>query len=89
MRDISHTKNHRFYTEIDRLCLLSKNLYNYGNYLVRQSFIFEKTNLSYYDLQKTLSTQPDYQAIPAKVSQQILMILDRNTEKLFSSKRSL
>ena len=57
-------KNHRFYPEIDRLCLLSKNLYNYGNYLVRQSFIFEKTNLSYYDLQKTLSTQPDYQAMP-------------------------
>ncbi|MDY7002871.1 MAG: hypothetical protein SWX82_02550 [Cyanobacteriota bacterium] len=42
-----------------------------------------------YDLQKTLSTQPDYQAMPAKVSQKILMILDRNTEKLFSSKRSL
>ncbi|GGA31580.1 transposase [Okeania sp. KiyG1] len=89
MRDISHTKNHRFYPEIDRLCLLSKNLYNYSNYLVRQSFIFEKTNLSYYDLQKTLSTQSDYQAIPAKVSQQILMVLDRNTEKFFSSKRSL
>ncbi|WP_287521459.1 hypothetical protein [Okeania sp. SIO2C2] len=85
MRDISHTKNHRFYPEIDRLCFLSKNLYNYSNYLVRQSLIFEKTNNSYYDLQKTLSTQSDYQAIPAKVSQQILMILDRNTEEFFSS----
>ncbi|GGA49279.1 transposase [Okeania sp. KiyG1] len=78
-------KNHRFYAEIDRLCLLSKNLYNYANYLVRQSFIFEKTNLSYYDLQKTLSTQSDYQAIPAKVSQQILMVLDRNTEKFLAA----
>ncbi|WP_293124830.1 hypothetical protein [Okeania sp. SIO1I7] len=64
---------------------MSKNLYNYSNYLVRQSFIFEKTYLSYYDLQKRLSTQSDYQAIPAKVSQQILMILDRNTEEFFSS----
>ncbi|MDY7003018.1 MAG: hypothetical protein SWX82_03330 [Cyanobacteriota bacterium] len=57
----------------------------HANYLVRQSFIFEKTNNSYYDLQKTLSTQPDYQAMPAKVSQQILMIIDRNTEEFFSS----
>ena len=85
MRDISHTKNHRFYSEIDQLCFLSKNLYNYANYLVRQSFIFEKTNLSYYDLQKTLSTQSDYQAIPAKVSQQILMILDRNWKSFLAA----
>ncbi|NEO58433.1 MAG: IS200/IS605 family element transposase accessory protein TnpB, partial [Okeania sp. SIO3B5] len=78
-------KNHRFYSEIDRLCFLSKNLYNYSNYLVRQSFIFEKTNLSYYDLQKTLSTQSDYQAMPAKVSQQILMILDRNWKSFLAA----
>ncbi|WP_426583858.1 hypothetical protein [Dapis sp. BLCC M229] len=25
-------ENHRFYPEIDRLCFLSKNLYNYANY---------------------------------------------------------
>ena len=80
---------HQFYPEIYRLCFLSKNLYNYSNYLVRTSFIFDNTYLSYYDLQKTLSTQSDYQAIPAKVSQQILIILDRNTEEFFSSKRSL
>ncbi|WP_293132031.1 transposase [Okeania sp. SIO3I5] len=78
-------KNHRFYPEIDRLCFLSKNLYNYANYLVRQSWIFEKTNNSYYDLQKTLSTQADYQAMPAKVSQQILMILDRNWKSFLAA----
>ncbi|NEP80849.1 MAG: IS200/IS605 family element transposase accessory protein TnpB [Okeania sp. SIO3B3] len=78
-------KNHRFYPEIDRLCFLSKNLYNYSNYLVRQSWIFENTNLSYYDLQKTLSTQPDYKAMPAKVSQQILMILDRNWKSFLAA----
>ena len=57
-------KNHRFYPEIDPLCFLSKNLYNYSNYLVRQSFIFDNTYRNYYDLQKTLSTQSDYQAMP-------------------------
>ena len=77
--------NHRFYSEIDRLCFLSKNLYNYANYLVRQSWIFEKKNISYYDLQKTLSTQADYQAMPAKVSQQILMILDRNWKSFLAA----
>ena len=71
-------KNHRFYAEIDRLCFLSKNLYNYANYLVRQSFIFENTYRNYHDIQKTLQSQLDYQAMPAKVSQQVLMILDRN-----------
>ncbi len=76
---------HRFYAEIDRLCFLSKNLYNYANYLVRQSWIFEKKNISYYDLQKKLSTQGDYQAMPAKVSQQILMILDRNWKSFLAA----
>ncbi|GGA25204.1 transposase [Okeania sp. KiyG1] len=78
-------KNHLFYAEIDQLCFLSKNLYNYANYLVRQSFIFENTNLSYYDLQKILSTQPDYQAMPAKVSQQILMILEKNWKSFLAA----
>ncbi len=70
--------NHRFYAEIDRLCFLSKNLYNYANYLVRQSFIFENTYRNYHDIPKTLQSQFIYQAMPAKVSQQVLMILDRN-----------
>ncbi len=71
-------KNHRFYAEIDRLCFLSQNLYNYANYLVRQSFIFENTYRNYHDIQKTLQNQSDYQAIPGKVSQQILMIIEKN-----------
>ncbi len=77
--------NHRFYAEIDRLCFLSKNLYNYANYLVRQSCIFEKIYLDYHDIQKTLQSQPDYQAMPAKVSQQILMILDRNWKSFLAA----
>ena len=30
------------YKEIDKLCFLSKNLYNYANYLIRQEFIKNK-----------------------------------------------
>ncbi|MGD1704924.1 hypothetical protein ACP6PM_34815 [Dapis sp. BLCC M229] len=64
---------------------MSKNLYNYANYLVRQSFIFDNISLSYYDLQRQLSTQVDYKAMPAKVSQQILMILDKNWKSFLAA----
>ncbi|MGB5771975.1 MAG: transposase, partial [Crocosphaera sp.] len=77
--------NHRFYDEIDRLCFLSKNLYNYANYLVRQSFIFEKIYRNYHDIQKTLQSQFDYQAMPAKVSQQVLMIIERNWKSFLAA----
>ncbi len=65
-------KKHRFYLEIDRLCFLSKNLYNYANYLIRQSFLFEAKNLSYNDIQKAVQGSLPYQALPAKVSQLLL-----------------
>lgn len=77
--------NHRFYQEIDRLCWLSKNLYNYANYLIRQSFIFEGIYRPYNELQKSLQGSECYQAIPAKVSQQILMVLDRNWRSFFEA----
>jgi IS605 OrfB family transposase len=70
--------NHRSYQEIDRLCWLSKNLYNRANYLIRQSFILEGNYRNYNDIQKGLQGEECYQAIPAKVSQQILMVLERN-----------
>jgi putative transposase len=68
-------KNHAFYGECDRLCFLSKNLFNYANYLIRQSFIFEGKYLNYNSIQKLCQGTVDYTAIPAKVSQQTLMRL--------------
>ena len=32
-------KHHKFFAIIDDLCWKSKNMYNYGNYIVRQEFI--------------------------------------------------
>lgn len=32
-------KNHKFFPIIDDLCWKSKNMYNYGNYIIRQEFI--------------------------------------------------
>ncbi|MGK7938696.1 MAG: hypothetical protein AB4062_00760 [Crocosphaera sp.] len=56
-----------------------------ANYLVRQSFIFENTYRNYHDIQKTLQNQEDYQAIPAKVSQQKLMIIERNWKSFLAA----
>lgn len=33
------TKTNQNYKAIDYLCLMSKNLYNYTNYVIRQSFL--------------------------------------------------
>ena len=52
--------------EIDNLCFLSQNLYNYANYLVRQSFIFEKVYLGFNKLYHLVKEQPDNQALPRK-----------------------
>ncbi len=79
---------HRFFCEIDRLCWLSKNLYNYANYLIRQSFIFDQNYRSYNDIQKAVQGSEPYQALPAKVSQQILMILDRNWKSFLAANQA-
>lgn len=81
-------QNHRFYQEIDRLCFSSKNLYNYANYLIRQSFLCEGTYHGYNHIQKTLQGSTPYQALPAKVSQQILMVLDRNWRSFFAANQA-
>ncbi|GFZ96241.1 transposase [Okeania sp. KiyG1] len=79
--------NHRFYQSIDRLCFFSKNLYNYANYLIRQSFIYKRIYRHYNDIQKTLQHTEVYKALPAKVSQQILMVLDRNWRSFLAANK--
>ena len=78
-------KNHKLFKEIDSLSFLSKNLYNYANYVIRQEFINNKIYLNYNDIQKLLQNHETYKALPAKVSQQILMVLDKNWKSFFKS----
>ncbi len=77
--------NHRFYQEIDRLGFESKNFYKYANYLIRQSFIFEQTHLNYNSIQKLVQGTTPYQALPAKVSQQVLMVLSKNWKSFLAA----
>ena len=66
---------------ISNLCHLSKNLYNQGNYIIKNA---EKGKwIRYGDLENILNgkgTDPseNYSQLPAKTSQQILMLLDKS-----------
>ena len=74
--------------QIDNLWFLSKNLYNYANYLVRQSFIFEGVYLGFNQVYHLVKDRPDYQALPRKVSQQVLKVLDKNWKSFFAANKS-
>src|SRR5215467_7488189 len=66
------------YSVIDEAAFKSKNLYNAANYEYRQAFIHKGKYLTYNEVQKRMQSHEAYKALPAKVSQQILMVLDRN-----------
>ncbi len=74
--------------QIDHLCFLSKNLYNYANYLIRQSFIFEQVYLGFNQVYHLVKSKPDYQALPRKVSQQVLRVLDKNWQSFLTASKA-
>jgi len=72
------SKNDPRYAIIDEAAFKSKNLYNAANYEYRQAFFHEGKYLTYNEVQKRMQSHEAYKALPAKVSQQILMALDNN-----------
>ena len=81
-------ENSPIWQQIDGLCFLSKNLYNYANYLVRQSFIFDQVYLGFNQIYHLVKDKPDYQALPRKVSQQVLKVLDKNWKSFFEAHKA-
>src|SRR2546421_10469259 len=73
------------YSVIDEAAFKSKNLYNAANYEYRQAFIHQGVYLNYNEVQKRMQSHEAYRALPAKVSQQILMVLDRNWKSFFEA----
>lgn len=73
------------YAAIDAAAFASKNLYNAALYLVRQTFIFEHRYLNYHEVQKRMQSHEAYKALPRKVSQQVLMLLDKNWKSYFEA----
>ena len=91
-------RTHPYFKELDKLCFLSKNLYNRANYIIRQEFIESSkrkeagevehaTYLNYNSIQKSLQEEKDfdYYNLPTKVSQQVLKLLDKNWVSFFKS----
>lgn len=84
-RHIIKTSDKRF-KELDKFTHLSKNLYNAGLYAVRQHFFEHGTFLSYVDNCYNFSKENniDYRALPSKVAQQTLKMVEQNFKSFFS-----
>ncbi len=83
-RHIIKSTEHRF-AQIDSLAFKSKNLYNAANYVIRQNFIYGWGYVNYNEMNRLMKFHEAYKALPAKVSQQILMILDKNWKSFFEA----
>lgn len=77
---------HVYYDELDNLCFLSKNLYNATLYDVRNHFFKtgEYKNYNKVNYEFAHNNQPDYRALPAKVSKHIQRLVDKNFKSFFS-----
>ena len=83
------TQKHKYYAGLDYLCLLAKNLYNVALYNIRQQYFKDKTYLNYNALDKLLSSNVDYKAIPYRQSaQQILRSVDKTYSSFFKGIKS-
>ena len=73
-------KSNSLYNELDMLCILSKNLYNFTLYTVRQFYFENKKYINWINVNNQFikEKQLDYYALPCKVSQQTLKMVDQN-----------
>ena len=85
-KQINYKKSHKDYKELDTLCFLSKNLYNSTLYRIREHFFKTGKFLSFYDVNKLFvkENQKDYRALPAKVSNNTQILVDKNFKSFFT-----
>src|SRR6266478_3139437 len=76
------------YRVIDEAAFKSKNLYNAALYETRQSFIHQGIYLNYNEMDRRMQPHEAYKALPAKVSQQILMLLHNNWTSFFEAREA-
>jgi len=70
---------------LDAACFASKNLYNAALYVIRQAFLLEGKYLNYNEMDRRMQSHVAYKALPAKVAQQVLLLLDRNWKSFFEA----
>lgn len=89
-------ENNAFYATIDDLCWKSKNMYNYGNYIVRQEFIKSSKEkeeglretahwIKYNQLFQLCKDSEPYKELGSNVGQATLKKLDKNWKGFFAS----
>ena len=78
------------YQELQTVCHLSKNLYNYVNYILRQSFFETRSIPGEYEISTQLAkeNQPDFRALPAQVAQQTIKLVFKAWKSFFSALKS-
>ena len=79
-------RNDPRFAMIDEAAFKSKNLYNAALYEIRQAFIHEGKYLNYNEIQRLMQSHEAYKALPAKVSQQVLVLLDKNWTAFFEAR---
>ena len=82
-------RQNKWYRLLEEKCHIAKNIYNHGNYVIRQEFIANGKYLSYKEVEKALHNDmeyPDYWDLGlANSSQQILRTLDKNWKSYFKA----
>lgn len=73
------------YRQIDEAAFQAKNLWNAGNYLVRQSFIHEGIYLNNVAVYHQIKSHAAYQALLRKVSNQVLIQLHKAWVSFFEA----
>ncbi len=68
---------------LSELCHISKNLYNEGNYIIRQEFFKNGKWIQYNSLYYLMKSSENYQKLPTQSAQQILIILNRSWKSFF------
>ncbi len=81
-------RNDPRFAVIDAAAFKSKNLYNAALYEIRQSFIHEGKYLDYNEMQRRMQSHEAYKALPAKVSQQVLIQLHNNWTSFFEAREA-
>ena len=83
------SKNNKYYDLLDYYCYMSKNLYNFANYHIRQNFTKEGIYLNYNKIDKVMKleeNEKDYRnMITSQSAQQCLKLLDKNWKSFFSA----
>lgn len=72
------------YKILREMCQYSNNLYNVALYNIRQYFFQEKKFLRYEENYHVCKVNENYKLLQASISQQILMVVDRNFKSFFS-----